>query len=284
MDELRIALELATEEELNHLSQILFTRRFNPLDYLQKIPQPQEIANQAWQDKLDTLDRRFRYLAADGLTVLQGKTEKITYRQILIQVCRYLKIPYSTQMPTTDIEAEIFLHLMGKAWKKLPRQEQKSLQANIMRSLSRSRTPEPLPVHLQHNPLDVILKGSGIVAINSLVKSWLLKHIARQFALHFTSYQMAKTAIVKSGTVVAAQISNKLVLKAASRGMAVNAARYGAVKTAFAFLGPVLWASFLADLGWKAIATNYGRIIPTIVTLAQIRLTRGEEGYCLASC
>lgn len=284
MDELRIALELATEEELNHLSQILFARRFNPLDYLQKIPQPQEIANQAWQDKLDTLDRRFRYLAADGLTVLQGKTEKITYRQILIQVCRYLKIPYSTQMPTTDIESEIFLHLMGKAWKKLPRQEQKSLQANIMRSLSRSRTPEPIPVHLQHNPLDIILKGSGIVAINSLVKSWLLKHIARQFALHFTSYQMAKTAIVKSGTVVAAQISNKLVLKAASRGMAVNAARYGAVKTAFAFLGPVLWASFLADLGWKAIATNYGRIIPTIVTLAQIRLTRGEEGYCLASC
>jgi len=30
-------------------------------------------------------------------------------------------------------------------------------------------------------------------------------------------------------------------------------------------------------LGWKAIATNYGRIIPIIFTLAQIRLTRGES-------
>jgi uncharacterized protein YaaW (UPF0174 family) len=58
--------------------------------------------------------------------------------------------------------------------------------------------------------------------------------------------------------------------------MAVSAARYGAFRTVFAFIGPVLWAAFLADLGWRAIATNYARIIPTIFTLAQIRLTRAE--------
>jgi uncharacterized protein YaaW (UPF0174 family) len=37
-----------------------------------------------------------------------------------------------------------------------------------------------------------------------------------------------------------------------------------------------MWAWFFADLGWRAIATNYGRIIPTIFALAQIRLTRAE--------
>jgi uncharacterized protein YaaW (UPF0174 family) len=41
-------------------------------------------------------------------------------------------------------------------------------------------------------------------------------------------------------------------------------------------LGPVIWGYFVADLGWKAIATNYGRVIPIIFTVAQIRLIRGE--------
>jgi uncharacterized protein YaaW (UPF0174 family) len=58
--------------------------------------------------------------------------------------------------------------------------------------------------------------------------------------------------------------------------MTISAARYGAVRSVFAFMGPVMWAWFFADLGWRAIATNYGRIIPTVFTLAQIRLTRTE--------
>jgi uncharacterized protein YaaW (UPF0174 family) len=41
-------------------------------------------------------------------------------------------------------------------------------------------------------------------------------------------------------------------------------------------VGPALWGWFIADLGWKAIATDYGRIIPTIFALAQIRLTRED--------
>ncbi|HEY9874191.1 MAG TPA: hypothetical protein V6D12_12185, partial [Candidatus Obscuribacterales bacterium] len=58
--------------------------------------------------------------------------------------------------------------------------------------------------------------------------------------------------------------------------MAMSAARYGATRSVFALIGPVMWGWFFADLGWRAIATNYGRIIPTIFALAQIRLTRAE--------
>ena len=58
--------------------------------------------------------------------------------------------------------------------------------------------------------------------------------------------------------------------------MTLSAARYGAVRTVFSIVGPVMWAWFLADLGWRTISTNYGRIIPTIFTLAQIRLSRTE--------
>jgi uncharacterized protein YaaW (UPF0174 family) len=65
--------------------------------------------------------------------------------------------------------------------------------------------------------------------------------------------------------------------------MALNAARYAAVRSFFAILGPAMWAWFFADLGWRAIATNHGRIIPVVFTLAQIRLIR-EERYDLAQC
>jgi uncharacterized protein YaaW (UPF0174 family) len=275
LDELRSVLELATEEELQQVTQILFCRKFNPLDYVQT-PNPIEIQSQDWETWIDSIEKRFRYLAADGMTVLRGKTQQFSYREALIRVCHYLKIPYAKQMATTDIEAEIFLHLIGKAWKRLPVAEQKSLMTRIGRSLARSNPSEPLLVQLKQDSLDLILKGSSAIAVNSLLKPWILKQIAQQFAIHFATYQAAKSALVRGGTAIAAEIQSRVVLQAAERGMAMSAARYGAVRTVFSFVGPVLWGWFVADLGWKAIATNYGRIIPVIFALAQIRLTRSE--------
>lgn len=270
MDELRTALELATEEELQQITNILFCRRFNPLDYL-RAPDAIAVQSQDWESWLDSVEDRFRYLAADGVTVLKGQTEKVSYRQILVRVCHFLKVPYSQKMPTTEIEAEIYLHLVNKAWKRLPPSEQKSLSIQIQKALADSHTPQPLPVHLQHNPLDIVLKGSSVIAINSILKPILLKHIAGQFALHFVRYQGAKTALVQGGTIV-----NQIALQTAKQGMTRAAARYGAVRTVLSLVGPALWGWFIADLGWKAIATDYGRIIPTIFALAQIRLTRDD--------
>lgn len=275
MDELRAGLTLATEEELQQITQILFHRRFNPLDYWQT-PEPISIQSQDLDLWLDSLDQRFRYLAADGMTVLRGRTQEVSYREILIKVCHYLKIPYSNRMNATDIEAEIFLHLVNKAWNKLPLQEQKSLQAQIGNSLATAHPPEPLPVHLQHSPLKILIKGSGIIAISTVLKSWLLKHIAQQFAIHFATYQATKTALLKGGTTAVTGLGSQLALQTAKKGMVTNAARYGAARGVFSLLGPIVWGYFVADLGWKAIATNYGRVIPIVFTLAQIRLIRGE--------
>jgi uncharacterized protein YaaW (UPF0174 family) len=275
LDELRAGLALATEEELQQITQILFNRRFNPLDYWQT-PEPVQIQSQDLDLWLDSLDQRFRYLAADGMTVLRGRTQEVSYREILIKVCHYLKIPYSNHMKTTDIEAEIFLNLVSKAWDKLPTQEQKSLQAQVGKSLAIAHPPEPLPIHLQHSPLKIMLQGTGLVTMSTVLKSWLLKHLARQFALHFATYQAAKTALLKGGTTAVAGLGNQLALQAAKKGMVTNAARYGAARGIFSILGPVMWGYFVADLGWKAISTNYGRVIPIVFTLAQIRLIRGE--------
>lgn len=273
MDELRAALELATEDELKQVTQILFCRKFNPFDYF-KTPEPVEVQAQDLDIWLDSLENRFRFLAADGFTVLRGKTQIFSYRQTLIQVCHYLKVPYANQMTTTDIESEIFLHLVSKAWKRLPKSEQNSLTIEVQRSLAESVLPEPLPIQLQHNPVNLLLKGSSAIAVNSVIKPFLLKHIIQQFTLHVARYQVAQTSLIQGGKAVALQLESQLALQTAKQGMTMTAARYGAVRTVFTFVGPALWGWFLADLGWRAIATNYGRIIPVIFSLAQIRLTR----------
>ena len=275
MDELREALDLATEEELQQLTELLFRRKFNPLDYVHT-PEPIDIQSRDRQAWLDALEQRFRYLAADGLTVLRGRTEQVTYRQALIQVCRYLKISYSNKLATTELEAEVFLHLLGRAWRKLPAAEQQQLTARMQRSLATAKLPQPLPLSVQREPIATMLKGGSAIAVSSILQPMLLQQLARQFALHFASYQTAKQVLIQGSTAAATQFQSQLALQSAKRGMAASAARYGAVQGVFTLLGPVLWTWFLADLGWRAIATNYGRIIPTVFALAQIRLTRSE--------
>ena len=275
MDELRAALELATQEELQQLTEILFRRKFNPLDYVQAAD-PIDIQSQDHETWLDAIELRFRFLAADGMTVLKGRTAEYSYRDALIQVCRYLKIPYSKRLSTTDIEAEIFLNLMGRAWKRLPAKEKKSLTVRVQQSLAQSNLSEPLPVQLQHDPMGLLLKGGSALAVSSILKPILLQKVAHQFALHFATYQVAKQAVVKGSVAAATEFQGYLALNAAKQGMAMNAARYGATRSVLGLLGPLLWGYFFADLGWRAIATNYGRIIPTIFALAQIRLTRAE--------
>jgi uncharacterized protein YaaW (UPF0174 family) len=275
LDELRAALELATEEELQQLTELLFCRKFNPLDYVHT-PEPIDIQSRARQAQLDAIEQRFRYLAADGMTVLRGRTKEVTYRQALIQVCRYLKISYSNTLATTDLEAEIFLNLLGRAWKQLPVGDRQTLRVRVQRSLRKSQLSQPLPLDLQRDPMALLVKAGSALTVSSILQPMLLQQIARQFALDFASYQVAKEALLRGSAVAATQFQSHLALQTARQGMTMTAARYGAVKSVFACLGPVLWTWFFADLGWRAIATNYGRIIPTIFALAQIRLTRTE--------
>ena len=276
MDELRTALELATEDELQQLTKILFSRKFNPLDYV-NTPDLMEIQSQDRDSWLDAIEDRFRFLAADGMTVLQGRTQGVSYRQALVRVCRYLKIPYSPQLSTTELEAEVFLYLMGKTWHKLPSSDRGALTLKVQASLAKTKFDQPLPAHIQHDPIKLILKGSSAIAVSSVIKPIVLHQIARQFALHFASYQVAKQTLIRGGIAATTQLQGYISLYMARRGMMLSAAQQVSVRGVFAILGPALWGWFFADLGWRSISTNYGRIIPTIIALAQIRLTRSTD-------
>jgi uncharacterized protein YaaW (UPF0174 family) len=274
VDELRIALELATDDELQDLTEILFRPKFNPIDYF-RTPAPIDVQSQDRDAWLDTLEERFRFLAADGVTVLSGKSSQLSYRQVLIQVCRHLKLPYKGSMSTVDLEAEIFLELLGRAWQQLSASQRNEFTVQLKHSLTRSQLLPQLPADVQRNPMSLVMKGSTALAVSSVMRPMLLKLVASQFALYMMRYQLAQQAAVVSGAI-ASQIQQRLAIQTARQGMAVSAARYASMRTVFACLGPALWMWFFADLGWRSISTNYGRIIPIIYALAQIRLTRSE--------
>lgn len=275
MDELRTALELATDEELSGLTNVLFHRQLNPLDYL-CAPDPIDVQSQDRLTWLDSVEERFRFLAADGVTVIRGQSAQVSYRQVLIQVCRYLKIPYSQDFSTLDLESEVFLHLLQRACKRMNADERRQLNQRMQRSLSQLQFAQPLPANLQQNPMGVLLKGSSALALSAVVRPLVLQQLARQIALHMATYQVAQQAIAKGGVAIATQIQARAAMQTATRGIVLNTARYTAVRSVLAVLGPAMWAWFFADLGWRAIATNYGRIIPVVFTLAQIRLTRAD--------
>jgi uncharacterized protein YaaW (UPF0174 family) len=240
-----------------------------------RTPDPIEVQSQDRDSWLDAIEARFRFLAADGMTVLSRKTDRLSYRQVLIQVCRHLKLPYQSSLSTVDLETEVFLHLLSRAWKQLPAREQGAIKIRLQRSLTNSQLLPQLPSALQQDPLSLLVKGSSALAVSSVIRPLLMQHIASQFALHFARYQVAQQAVAV-GSAAAAQLQSHLALQTARQGMAITAARYTAMRSVFAVLGPAMWAWFFADLGWRSIATNYGRIIPTIYALAQIRLTRAE--------
>ena len=269
MNELRQALTLATEEELQDLTDLLFRRRYNPLDYLQA-PTPQQVQATNRQEWLEVIENRFRFVAADGFTVLKGQTGTLSYRQVLVQVSRHLKLQYPPTLPTTDLEAEIYLHLIKEAWQKLPESQQDQLRARIQKALADAPV-NPLPVNCQTDPRRWLLEGSSALAVSSVLRPLLLQQMARQFAAQMAVYQVARQA--------APQLEGQLALQAARRGMAWNAARYGVMRGALTVVSSALWVGLFADLGWRAIATNYGRVIPVVFTLAQIRLIRGDSSW-----
>lgn len=122
VDELRSGLELATDDELQAMAQLLFQPRFNPLDYLYT-PQPVDISKRSRTAQIALLEDRFRYLAADGLSVLRNQTQQVSYRQALLQVCRYLKMSQYDTLSTAELESEVFLVLLEKTWQRLPHAE-----------------------------------------------------------------------------------------------------------------------------------------------------------------
>lgn len=272
MDELTSALELATDDELQQLADVLFRRKYNPIDYF-TTPAAIEIQSLERRDLIDAIAERFRFLAADGLTVLQRKTARVSYRQVLERVCQHLKIKYSEAQTVSDLESELFLNMLSRSWQKLSPTERDRLSTSIQSALTEVDLHQSLPKDVQRD-VGLLLKGSSAIAISAIVQPAVMNLLARQLAWQLATYQAGREALKAGSTALAARVQTYFSTYLAKRGMALATARYGVARTVFSFLTPTLWGLFFADLGWRAISTNYARIIPVIFILAQIRLLR----------
>jgi uncharacterized protein YaaW (UPF0174 family) len=273
VDYLTEALELATEDELHYCAEVLFRRKFNPIDYL-TMPKVIELKSRDRSELIAAIAQRFNFLAADGLTVLKGKADHISYRQVLERVCQHLHICYAKSQSVTEIEAELFLGLIQKSWQRLSFKERKRLDDSMQLALSEADIQKSLPKGFNHEQIGLVLKGSGAIAMSTLIQPAIMNFLARQFAVHLATYQVGQEAIKLGGTAIASKLQIYISTNIAKYGMASTAARYTVARTAFSFITPALWGVFFADISWRAIATNYTRIIPVIFTLAQIRLLR----------
>lgn len=273
MNELSNVLTLATDEELHQIADILFRRKFNPLDYF-ATPPVQELQSWDRDELISAIAKRFRFLAADGLTVLRRKTGNVSYREVLERVCQHLNIKYSKNQTVEDIESELFLNLISNSWKKLSPQERSKIDESMQTALTESNLQKSLPLDAQRNPMSLLVKGGSAIAVSTVIRSAVLTAIARQMACHFASYQVGYEVLKAGSTAIATRLNAHVSTYLAKRGMAVAATQYTAARTVFSVITPALWGLFFADLGWRAIATNYGRIIPAIFIIAQIRLLR----------
>jgi len=273
MNELSGVLELATDDELHQIADILFRRKFNPLDYVVS-PPVQELQSWDRDELIEAIAKRFKFLAADGFTVLRRQTSNVSYRQVLERVCQHLNIKYSKNQNIEDIESELFLNLINNSWKKLSLKERSNLDESMQAALTESDLQKSLPPDAQRNPMSLLVKGGSAIAVSTVLRSAVLNTLAKQVAWHFASYQVGYEVLKTGGTAIATRINAYVGTYIAKRGMTVAATQYTAARAVFSVVTPALWGLFFADLGWRAIATNYGRIIPAIFIIAQIRLLR----------
>ena len=263
MDDLRSALTLATDEELRDLTELLFQPKFNPLDYV-IMPRPVQVQGYDRPRQIQVIEQRFRFLAADGLTVLTGQSHRLEYRQILRQVCRHLRIPFTSDFETIDLEAEILLLVLQKTCRNLSPEQYRDFNQHLQQALERSDLYAQLPETTRQEPLKILLAGSSILAISSILRSGFLRQLVQQWTLQAAESFAARQVLV----------SGRGLLSLAGRRVAVNIASYSVIRSAFAMISPALWGLLVLDLGWRSIAINYNRVIPFIFSIAQIRLTR----------
>ncbi|MCA1904217.1 MAG: hypothetical protein LDL47_05195 [Cyanobacteria bacterium KgW148] len=269
MNEFRETLDLASEEELYQIAQILFQRGLNPLDYL-TLPPVFAVQSLDREALIAKIIDRFQFLAADGMTVLKGKTKALEYRDVLKRVFWHLKMRCSSSVPTPQLESELYLQLLERSLAKLPPQERQQLDADLVKTIKESDIPDRYG-HLAQ----LLAKGTGVLALTTMVKPVVLHLLAKRVAWYFATYQVSQEALKAGGLALANRLQAYFTAALAKRGMAVAAARYGAMRGLFSMISPALWGLFLVDLGWRGIAANYSRIIPVIFVVAQIRLLKG---------
>ncbi|KAL8153229.1 hypothetical protein V2J09_010989 [Rumex salicifolius] len=249
--DLHPVLQLATNAELYELERILFgPSYFSPLlksMTMNKLEFDHYMIEYDLEERdefIRALESQFLYLAADARSTLRGW--RPSYRNVLLSVRKELNVHCSSKLPTEDLEAEIFVHL---------------LEASSSQSMDQA-------------------SAAALRVGSTELQSTLLK-LARRFLgkafLETAKYQMEKDILRKGGQLAAVNLERQVALFAARKGVARVASGYVGLRSLMTFVGPMLWGTFLADVVIQMLGTDYARILRAILAVAQIRITRTHK-------
>ncbi|XP_010917285.1 uncharacterized protein [Elaeis guineensis] len=284
--ELRSVLELATDDELYELGNILFgPSYFSPL--LKSITSKEhadflmggEVVEER-EDFISHLEARFFYLAADARSTLRGW--RPSYRNVLLDLRRKLGIPCSKKLSTEDLEVEIFLHMLNEYSSKelggisLPWDGTKHSNGhgNLEVGLSQWKVHAFSALRFGAKELQqIFLKGGGMLAVTKIYEM-LARRLCGKIFLEAANYEIKHEIVKRGGQLAAVGLESRAAAVAARQGLAHAATKYLGLKSFMMLLGPLMWGTFLADIVIQMLGTDYARILRAIYALAQIRLTR----------
>ncbi|KAJ4972547.1 hypothetical protein NE237_005721 [Protea cynaroides] len=284
--ELRSVLELATDSELYELERILFgPSYFSPLikSFTNGAENDYIVLGEDYEERqyfTEILESRFLFLAADARSTLRGW--RPTYRDVLLDVRRKLRVPCSSKLSTEDLEVEIFLHLL---------QDYSSHESGIipcsLESSKISRSHGSLELGLSQWKVQVFaavkvgagelqstfLKGGGVLTLAKIFQL-LARGLSGKLLLEAANYQIKHELVKKGGRMAALNLESRVALLAAKQGFAGAASRYLGLRSMMMLLGPMLWGTLLADVVIQMLGTDYARILRAIYAFAQIRIIR----------
>ncbi|KAF8779739.1 hypothetical protein HU200_002324 [Digitaria exilis] len=282
--ELRLVLELATDEELMELEDILYgTSYFSPLlKSIARRPNSDSIVvldNIEERDLfISKLESRFLYLAADARSVIRGW--RPSYRNVLLGVRKKLGVRCSSKLSTADLEAEIFLHLVNeysshqKDPVSFPWDKQKTPNEISSLGVNKWKVLTDAAWRIGAKGLErTFLKGGSALTVKTIYES-LASRLSGKLLMETANYEIKKELVKQGGRLAAVNLESRAGLLAARQGLARAASRYVGLRSVMTFLGPIMWGTLLADIVIQMLGTDYARIVQAIYAFAQIRLTR----------
>jgi len=287
-------LDLCSDDELESIYELLYAPSpFSPMiKSLVSESEPALLGLRGRLSVMHKIEARFRFLAADSASLLHGR--RPSYRDTLMSIRNRMDVPCSTNLATFDLETEVFLHILkncleyvqGEADLTDPQQaasvacahEGDGMSTSSRKSQRGGHWTERVmaPFRFGFKELAPTLAKLGSAMTITAVGRGTAQQLAAQLVSSHLKYQAAlraSTAVAsQSGSGMIAGWGKRAVLDAAQRGLTTATARYSAIQGALSFLGPVMWGWLALDLAYKAIGTDYARVIRAVFILAQVRL------------
>jgi uncharacterized protein YaaW (UPF0174 family) len=146
---------------------------------------------------------------------------------------------------------------------------------SLRKPCARPPAPPPpsklhVPAHISMQVVPSVAKFGGAVAVSGL-RTTVLRELGSQLVVRHAQYEAALGVALASG---GKGVASGAAMAAAKQGLTGAVARYTAARSLLSLVGPLMWASAIADLAWMSIGTDYARIVKVVFVLAQIRLLR----------